>query len=168
MKIDVFAHILPPRYLRERNQRADARFATQYARYASANRGLTDLDLRWRILDKYPDVRQILTIAGPNIESVTTPAVAVECARIANDELATLVDAHPDRFIGEYHADPTDIMRAVRGLQEHVEKYGFKVLRIEPFMWRKPPTDRVYYPLYAKCVGLDVAFQAQVGHTGPL
>jgi hypothetical protein len=35
-------------------------------------------------------------------------------------------------------------------------------------MWRKPPTDRCYYPLYAKCVELDVAFQTQVGHTGPL
>jgi hypothetical protein len=59
-------------------------------------------------------------------------------------------------------------MAAVRGLQEHVEKYGFKVLRIEPFMWSKPPTDACYYPLYAKCIELDVAFQTQVGHTGPL
>ena len=78
------------------------------------------------------------------------------------------VRQHPDRFIGEYHADPTNIMAAVRGLQEHVEKYGFKVLRIEPFMWSKPPTDPCYYPLYAKCIELDVAFQTQVGHTGPL
>jgi hypothetical protein len=35
-------------------------------------------------------------------------------------------------------------------------------------MWRKPPTDPCYYPLYAKCIELDVAFQTQVGHTGPL
>ena len=42
------------------------------------------------------------------------------------------------------------------------------MLRIEPFLWSKPPTDPCYYPLYAKCVELDVAFQTQVGHTGPL
>jgi len=44
----------------------------------------------------------------------------------------------------------------------------FVALRIEPFMWRKPPTDRAYYPLYAKAAELGVALQTQVGHTGPL
>ena len=29
--VDVFAHILTPRYLRERNARAGSRFGTQYA-----------------------------------------------------------------------------------------------------------------------------------------
>ena len=72
MKIDVFAHLLPPRYLHERNSRADARFASQYARYATANRGLTDLSLRFSIMDKFPDVRQILAIVGSNIERITT------------------------------------------------------------------------------------------------
>jgi len=42
--IDVFAHVLTPRYLRERNARAGARFDTQYARYWRANPGLTDLE----------------------------------------------------------------------------------------------------------------------------
>ena len=91
MKIDVFAHLLPPRYLQERNRRADGRFASQYARYATANRGLTDLSLRFSIMDKFPDVRQLLTIAGPNLESIWTPADAADCARIANDEMAELV-----------------------------------------------------------------------------
>ena len=80
-------HILTPRYLHERNSRADQRFASQYRKYSGANPGLTDLDIRFRILDAYPDVRQLLTLAGPNIESVTTPADAVACARIGNDEL---------------------------------------------------------------------------------
>src|SRR5437899_12704227 len=35
-------------------------------------------------------------------------------------------------------------------------------------MLRKPPTDRAYYPLYAKAAELVVTFQNQVGHTGPL
>jgi len=94
--------------------------------------------------------------------------VQIACISGEPEHVREAVRRHPDRFIGEYHADPTNIMAAVRGLQEHVEKYGFKVLRIEPFMWRKPPTDPCYYPLYAKCVELDVAFQTQVGHTGPL
>ena len=39
-------------------------------------------------MDGGPDVRQVLTIAGPNVESITSSADAVELARMANDELA--------------------------------------------------------------------------------
>lgn len=94
----------------------------------------------------------------------------IEVALMAgdNESVAKAVQRHPGRIIGQYHANPTDIMRAVRGLERYVKEYGFKCLRIEPFLWKKPPTDRCYYPLYAKCVELDVAFQTQVGHTGPL
>ncbi|MBI1814606.1 MAG: amidohydrolase [Deltaproteobacteria bacterium] len=102
------------------------------------------------------------------LEDMDRSGVAIACISGEPHHVREAVRAHPTRFIGEYHADPTDIMAAVRGLQEHVEKYGFKVLRIEPFLWRKPPTDAAYYPLYAKCIELDVAFQTQVGNTGPL
>ncbi len=109
---------------------------------------------------------------GTNVEQMLEDMdrAGVETACISGEpaHVREAVKKYPKRFIGEYHADPTNIMAAVRGLQEHVDKYGFKVLRIEPFLWRKPPTDAAYYPLYAKCVELDVAFQTQVGNTGPL
>jgi predicted TIM-barrel fold metal-dependent hydrolase len=126
MKIDVFAHLLPPRYLEERNRRADGRLASQYAKYATANRGLTDLPLRFSIMDKFPDVRQILTIAGPNIESITAPADAALCARIANDEMAALVAAHPDRFIGACACLPmTEIDAALAEAERAIDTLGF-------------------------------------------
>ena len=84
MIIDVFCHFLPPRFLAERNRRAGPGFGTQYAKYYKANPGLTDLEIRFRILDQFPDVRQLLTIAGPNIESITRPDDTVELARMAN------------------------------------------------------------------------------------
>jgi predicted TIM-barrel fold metal-dependent hydrolase len=45
---------------------------------------------------------------------------------------------------------------------------GFVALRIVPWLWQLPPTDRLYYPLYTACVELGVPFCTQVGHTGPL
>ncbi len=108
------------------------------------------------------------TNLGQMLEDMDRNGVAYACISGEPELIRDAVRRHPDRFIGEYHADPTNIMGAVRGLQEHVEKYGFKVLRIEPFLWDRAPTHPCYYPLYAKCVELDVAFQTQVGHTGPL
>jgi predicted TIM-barrel fold metal-dependent hydrolase len=94
----------------------------------------------------------------------------VQVALIAGDNavVAQAVRKHRGRLFGQYHADPREIMTAVRELERYVKDDGFVCLRIEPFMWRKPPTDRCYYPLYAKAVELDVTFQTQVGHTGPL
>ena len=113
-KIDVFCHILPERYLRERNARASFG-GSQYGRYYQANPALTHLDLRFRVMDRHPDVAQLLTIAGPNVESVTEPHDSVELSRIANDELAEFVAEYPDRFVGAAACLPmNDVDAALR------------------------------------------------------
>jgi hypothetical protein len=49
-----------------------------------------------------------------------------------------------------------------------VKQFGFKGVRILPWLWNLPPNDRRYYPVYAECCELGVPFCTQVGHTGPL
>jgi predicted TIM-barrel fold metal-dependent hydrolase len=87
---------------------------------------------------------------------------------ITNEEVAGWVDAHPERFRGLAAVDLDRPMQAVRTLRRAVEEYGFVGLRVVPWLWEAPPTDRRYYPLYAACVELGVPFCTQVGHTGPL
>ena len=125
--VDVFAYIVTPRYLRERNARAGARFDTQYARYWRANPGLTDLDIRFRVMDQHPEVLQILTEAGPNVESVVSPADAVECARIANDEMAELVAKHPTRFVTACACLPmSDVEATLAEMDRAINQLGFR------------------------------------------
>lgn len=87
---------------------------------------------------------------------------------ISNDEVAGWVSAHPDRFAGVAAVDLARPMDAVRELRRCVTEHGFRGLRVVPWLWEAPPTDRRYYPLYAACVELGVPFCTQVGHTGPL
>ena len=87
---------------------------------------------------------------------------------IGNDQVAEWVAAHPDRFAGVAAVDLAKPMEAVRELRRCVTELGFKALRVIPWLWEAPPTDRRYYPLYAACVELGVPFCTQVGHTGPL
>lgn len=49
-------------------------------------------------------------------------------------------------------------MPAVRELRRRVENDGFVGLRMVPWLWGAPPTDRRYYPLFAACVELEVPF----------
>ena len=149
MIIDVFAHLLTPRYLHERNTRAGAGFGTQYAKYWRANPGLTDLDIRFRVMDQYPEVRQILTIAGPNVESITKPADAVECARIANDEMAELVAKHPDRFIAACACLPmTDVEATLGEIRRAIDQLGFKGIEIFTDINGKPLDAPEFVPIF--------------------
>jgi len=87
---------------------------------------------------------------------------------IGNDEVHGWVTEHRDQFAGLAAVDLSKPMGAVRELRHCVEELGFKGLRVIPWLWDAPPTDRRYYPLYATCVELGVPFFTQVGHTGPL
>ena len=86
---------------------------------------------------------------------------------IHNDDVAGFVEAAPDRLKGIAGADIRKPMESVRELRDRVEQ-GFVGLRLVPWLWEVPPTDRRYYPLYTACVDLGIPFCTQVGHTGPL
>src|SRR5437763_1804382 len=87
---------------------------------------------------------------------------------ISNDDVANLCAAHPDRFVGVASVDLMNPMKAVAELRRCVQETGFRALRVLPWIWGLPPDDRRYYPLFAACCELDVAFCTQVGHAGPL
>ena len=87
---------------------------------------------------------------------------------IGNDEVAGWIQAHPGRFGGLASVDLRRPMEAVRELRRCVTDLGFLGLRMLPWLWEAPPTDRRFYPLFAACVELGVPFFTQVGHTGPL
>lgn len=103
MKIDAFAHILPPRYAERVFELLRARgdnSAAEYERMMGLDPTLRDLDARFELMDELgADYRQILVMAHTSVEH-EPPEVARELARVGNDELAELVRAHPDRFAG--------------------------------------------------------------------
>jgi uncharacterized protein len=85
-----------------------------------------------------------------------------------NDEIAEFVRKYPRRFLGLAAVDLEKPVRAVRELERAVNELGFKGLRIIPWLWNRPPNDKFYFPLYVKCIELDIPFCTQAGHTGPL
>ena len=104
-KIDAFAHILPPRYLKRLHKHLESAISPEQLRYYREgvfefDPVLTDLDARWRKIEELGDYRQVLVLAVPPLEEVGPPAVAAEFARLANDAMAELVANHPSRFAG--------------------------------------------------------------------
>lgn len=151
MIIDAFNHVLPPRYLAERNKRAGSKFTSQYTKYSVANPGLTDLEVRFRIMDKFEGLVQVLTIAGPNVESITEPNDTVELAKIANDEMAELIVKYPDRFVGALACLPmNDMEAALKEADRAINELRFRGVEIFTDINGKPVDSPEFMPLYEK------------------
>ena len=76
--------------------------------------------------------------------------------RVPNEQLGRIMKAYPGRFIGLASISPFDGMRGVRAFEIAIREWGLKGLRIAALFNMVPASDRRFYPLYAKCVELDV------------
>lgn len=101
-------------------------------------------------------------------KSLISAWVGPRSVMISNDEVATFVDQAPDRLIGVGSVDISRPMEAVREIRLCIDELKFKAIRVLPWLWEAPPTDRRFYPVYTACCDLGVPFCTQIGHTGPL
>src|SRR6266705_6641953 len=104
MKIDVFPHILPRKYFDRLLAEAPQGLALQ--KRMSGIPVLVDLDLRFTMMDRWDGYVQVLTLANPPIEVAAPPTTSPDLARVANDEMAAIVDRHPQRFPGFVASPP--------------------------------------------------------------
>jgi hypothetical protein len=72
--------------------------------------------------------------------------------------------AYPDRFIGLAGYNPFDISGSLREIETAVRDHGFKGVYVHIYGFDIPLNDAKMYPLFAKCVELDVPVSMQVGH----
>ena len=85
LKIDAYAHIVPPRYGKE----IENLFPSIYQQQIKPCPVLYDLDARFRVMDKYEPLRQVLTLGRIPTEHLAPPKQAAE-----------LVVKYRDRFCG--------------------------------------------------------------------
>ncbi len=76
--------------------------------------------------------------------------------RIRNEDVAAFCAEHGPRFIGFAGVDPNKGMTAVRELDHAIRNLGLRGLNLQCFEHKLPINDRKMYPLYAKCIELDV------------
>lgn len=128
---------------------------------------------RWMGMTTIPDAIPIeFTLAAMDAAGIDRAMISAwygpRGALLGNDEVAAWVGGHPDRFVGVGSVDLRRPVAAVREVRRCVEELGFKAIRQLPWLWERPPDDRLFYPVYVACVELGVPFCCQVGHTGPL
>ena len=151
MKIDIYSHLIPPKL-------KDLMFQKQRTlRELQTNLSLYDLDTRFRIMDRYPDLVQVLTVPGATPDELAGPDGAIDLSKKINDEMAELVDKYPDRFAGGVAVLP--ISKIDASLNE-IDR-AIKELKLRGILLRIPisgkPVDRSeFFPLYEKMCQLNL------------
>lgn len=83
--------------------------------------------------------------------------------RIANADVAEFCAAQGPRFIGFAGVDPHKGMTALRELEHAVRELGLRGLNLQGFEHRLAIDDPRMYPLYAKCIELDIPLNLHCG-----
>ena len=96
MRIDAYTHFFPQKYF----QRLIDSKVPDIGKRVAGVPAIHDVEVRRKVVDSFPDYRQIICVALPPIGTWTPADKAEEVARLANDGLKELCDKYPDQFAG--------------------------------------------------------------------
>ncbi|HLE04506.1 MAG TPA: amidohydrolase family protein, partial [Anaerolineales bacterium] len=155
MKIDIYPHILPKRFA-ERIFSLPATGLNMQKRFREVP-ALTDLDLRFRIMDRYGDYVQVLTLCSPPVEVLGTPQETPELACIANDGMAELVEKYPDRFPGFVASLPMNNPEAaLKEIERAIIKLGATGVQIFSNVNGRSLDEPEFQPLFARMAAFNL------------
>lgn len=94
MKIDVFNHVFPTEFF----EQAETLMPSAAVKRWKTMPELYDMDARMKVIDRFDDYRQIISMSQPPFDVIAGPDDSPGLARVANDGLARICRAYPDRM----------------------------------------------------------------------
>ncbi|MFC1901892.1 amidohydrolase family protein, partial [Chloroflexota bacterium] len=150
MKIDIYTHVLPPKYKETILQIGppDTFWKRSFVSFAPM---LSDMEVRFQLMDKHDGLMQVLTLGSPAVEDIADPVKAVDLAKLANDGMAELVAKYPDRFAAAVACLPmNNVEAALAEADRAITELGFKGVQITSPIMDKPLDSPEFMPLYEK------------------
>lgn len=80
------------------------------------------------------------------------------------DEVTQYTTRYPDRFVGLSGYNPFRIKDSLKEIEVAVKEHHFRGVYVHIYGFDIPLHDPKMYPLYSKCVELDIPVSMQVGH----
>src|SRR6266542_2178214 len=151
MKIDIFNHVMPTRYL----DMMKLHLKDQGMLKRMSNlRMLWDIEARVQMLDeKFSDVQQVLTLSLPSPELMGGPELSPELARIANDGMAGMVAKWPKKFPAFVASLPmNNVPAALEEMDRAIGKLGAKGIQIFTNVNGRPLDDPEFFPIFERMV----------------
>ncbi|RRK09763.1 amidohydrolase [Lactiplantibacillus garii] len=151
--IDVFAHVLAPRFYQQ--MLAIEPSIPDKAGYVN-NRALVDCDYRRQ--HRTIPTHQIISMMNLNPEDYVGPKQALALCRDANQELADLVKAHADQFSGAVAMVPMNNLFGAQEMLQTLVKPNQNLVGVQLFTRAlgRSIADPTFDPLFATAAKLDL------------
>ena len=148
LKIDAYSHISPPKY----SDALRKGYPGFYNQILGHTPPLFDVEERFRIMDMYPGIVQVLTVGPvPPLEAFADSEKSVDLAKLANDEMAELVLKYRDRFVAAIALLPmNNIDAALKETDRAIHDLGFRGIYVHSNINDKPLDSPEFLPLYEK------------------
>ena len=146
IKIDIYNHVMPPAYLElVRTRWNDAGMVKRIVTI----RNLWDIESRLEMLEKYPEVQQVLTLSVPAPEMLAGPNESPDLARVANDGMAEICAQNPNRFPTFVAALPmNNVAAAIKEMDRAIDKLGARGIEIKTNVQGRPLDDPEFFPIF--------------------
>lgn len=127
MKIDIFAHICPKKFIDYCSKHVANWGKIEQSAWPSRWPTLWDIDKRLAIMDRYEGYSQVLVSPGGMPALSCSSKVAINLAQIYNDATAELVSKYPDRFVAAVAYLPlNDIDASLKEMDRAINGLGLK------------------------------------------
>ena len=148
MKIDIYNHVMPVRYLEMmKSHSKDAGIIKRM----SGLRMLWDIEARVGMLDQWPDVRQVLTLSLPSPELVGGPELSPELARIANDDMAAMCTKWPQKFPAFVASLPmNNVPAALEEMDRAIARLGARGVQVCTSVNGRPLDEPEFFPVFER------------------
>src|SRR5215210_6254400 len=149
MKIDIFNHVLPQAYLELVKQHSKE---PGMVKRMSNLRMLWDIEHRVQMLrEKFPDVKQVLTLGLPSPELLGGPDKSPEFARVANDGMAEMCRKWPNEFPGFVASLPMNHpTAALAEMDRAIDELGAKGIQIISSVAGRPLDEPEFFPVFER------------------
>ena len=147
-RIDIHNHVLPSGYLdlvRDRYQNPGM------VKRLTSIRLLWDMDARVALLDEWPGLQQVISLAAPPPEALGGPEEAAHAARVGNDGLADICARWPDKFPTFVAALPmNNVPAALDEMDRAIDALGARGVMVMTNVNGRPLDDAEFLPIFER------------------
>ena len=147
-KIDIYNHVMPPAYLElvKRHGKEPGMIKRM-----SNLKMLWDMPARVQMLEQFPEVQQIISLAVPSPDMLGDATQSPGFARIANEGMADICQRWPEKFPGFVASLPMNNPDAALIEMDHaIEQLGAKGVQILSSVNGKPVDSPEVFPIFER------------------
>ena len=152
LKLDIFPHIFPKAFFERMKAIAENNPAlgSQLKRWLHIP-VLWDLEKRIKMMQRFPEYKQILTLSLPAIEFLGDENQTPALARLANDGMFEIVTEHPDLFPAFVASLPlNNPSETLKEMERAIVKLGARGIQIFTNMNGRPMDDPEFFPIFER------------------